>query len=444
MRYTRNALGLLNAQYRSVLKKCLLINLGLFALGASVSTAAAVTLSPTLDSLKAEAQKSKAVKGTYELNTTSGTAKVTINQKTYYFTPSSDKDLLQTLAGTSAGIITSKGGTPKSISFDVSKLPASVFEYETDSKTDYIALKTNNMHTSPNISWEKVEKNEAGVVTVKLPNKQTEYYKYTVDSDNYTLGIRLTDLTTDVGSATEKVLFNGLNLSDSSEVKGGAINNTLNGGYNIYADFIGNHISVITTSSYAKAYGGAIYNGENGTIGNITGDFIGNYASATATTTSSDAADDAYAYGGAIYNSGTIGDIIGDFIGNYVSATATTTSSDDEVWVYANGGAIYNIGAIGNITGDFIGNYATSSSAYASYAYGGAIYNSGTIGNITGDFIGNYVSTETDWGFGGAIYNDGTIGDIIGDFIGNHAVGKGEYGYAYGGEKSTATIKVGK
>ena len=34
MNYTRTALGLLSAQYRSVLKKCLLLNLGLFALGA--------------------------------------------------------------------------------------------------------------------------------------------------------------------------------------------------------------------------------------------------------------------------------------------------------------------------------------------------------------------------------------------------------------------------
>ena len=39
MKYTRNALGLLNAQYRSVLKKCLLINLGLFALGAGAANA---------------------------------------------------------------------------------------------------------------------------------------------------------------------------------------------------------------------------------------------------------------------------------------------------------------------------------------------------------------------------------------------------------------------
>ena len=39
MKYTRNALGLLNAQYRSVLKKCLLINLGLFALSAGAANA---------------------------------------------------------------------------------------------------------------------------------------------------------------------------------------------------------------------------------------------------------------------------------------------------------------------------------------------------------------------------------------------------------------------
>lgn len=44
MRYTRTALGLLNAQYRSVLKKCLMINLGLFALGAGAANAEDYTL----------------------------------------------------------------------------------------------------------------------------------------------------------------------------------------------------------------------------------------------------------------------------------------------------------------------------------------------------------------------------------------------------------------
>jgi hypothetical protein len=40
MKYSRTAIGLLTAQYRSVLKKCLLINLGLFALGAVSATPA--------------------------------------------------------------------------------------------------------------------------------------------------------------------------------------------------------------------------------------------------------------------------------------------------------------------------------------------------------------------------------------------------------------------
>ncbi|MCI7487289.1 MAG: hypothetical protein MSB80_07405, partial [Alphaproteobacteria bacterium] len=466
MRYTRNALGLLNAQYRSVLKKCLLINLGLFALGAGVSTAnAAVTLSPTLSSLKTKAQQTGAVSEEYELKELDANAKVPegkaavrIGKNVYYFGPEDDKfgpkdaKLLSILAGTSAGVITSEYGKLY-ISFDVSKLPASVFEYKTGTETDHnfvvqeadkdgnitkkyyqIALKTDKIGTSKAIKWSTDAAGATGSVAtgivatgsveVKLPNSDTQtlYYKYTVDSGNYTLGTRLTNLTEDVGSATQKFLFKGLKqTSDSSEMKGGAIYNTSTDGYNIYADFIGNY----TESGNSKAYGGAIYN--SGTIGDIIGDFIGNY-----TSTSS---DDYYFGGGAIYNDrGAIGsNITGDFIGNYVSATATTTSSDDAVWVHANGGAIYNIGAIGNITGDFIGNYATSSSAYASYAYGGAIYNGGTTGNITGDFIGNYASSENETAEGGAIYNDGTIGDIIGDFIGNHAVGKGGYGYAYGG-----------
>ncbi len=179
-------------------------------------------------------------------------------------------------------------------------------------------------------------------VAVKLPNKQTEYYKYTVDSDNYTP--RLTNLTKDVGSATEKVLFKGLN--DSSDAEGGAIYNTSNGGYNIYADFIGNY----------ALYGGAIEN-RGGTIGNITGDFIGNYVS--------------YSYvadGGAIYNgeNGTIGNISGDFIGNYASSETGT----------AQGGAIYNSGTI-TIAGasTFTDNYVEVNGGKTS----NAIHNLGTV-----------------------------------------------------------------
>ena len=463
MKYTRNALGLLNAQYRSVLKKCLLINLGLFALGASISTAnAAVTLSPTLDSLKAEAQKAGAVSSeAYTLTKLNsgakvpeGQAAVRIGKNVYYFGPKDgkfgpkDAKLLSILAGTSAGIITSEGGTPKSISFDVSKLPASVFSYEIGTENDHnfvvqeadkdgnitkkyykVVLNTDNMHTSPNISWEKVgadKKDETGVVAVNLPNKQTEYYKY-----SYNQPAGRTVYTSQQTNLSGDVNADFIGSSSSSYSSGGAIYNDENGTIgSITGDFIGNNaiwsggainnygfIGDITGDFIGNYgyYGGAIYNGYKGTIGDITGDFIGNYVSDITTSSS------AYARGGAIYNGykGTIGDITGDFIGNYAS------SENKE----AEGGAIYNgeDGTIGNITGDFIGNYTNS--------YGGAIYNDrGTIGNITGDFIGNYSSAKSGTAKGGAIYNDrGTIGNITGDFIGNYISVSSEYGSAEGG-----------
>ena len=414
MKYTRNALGLLNAQYRSVLKKCLLINLGLFALGAGVSTAAAaVTLSPTLDSLKTEAQKAGAVSSeAYTLTKLNsgakvpeGKAAVRIGKNVYYFSPNTGENakLLSILAGTPVASI-DDAANPSTIKFDVTnistKFPSSVFEYKTGTENDYnfvvqevdqdgnitkkyykVVLNTDNMHTSPNISWEKVgadKKDETGVVAVNLPNKQTEYYKYSYNQP-----------------ANRNVY-----TSQQTNLSG-----------DVNADFIGS--SADGSSTYS--YGGAIYN--SGTLGNITGDFIGNYA---------------YSYGGAIHNNGTIGNITGDFIGNYASS--------------ADGGAILNNGTIGNISGDFIGNYAYSRERGAQ---GGAISNDyfPTIGNITGDFIGNYVSSSSSSYYyaaqGGAIHNNGTIGNITGDFIGNYASsenGEANGGAIYNYNKGTITI----
>ena len=503
MKYTRAALGLLNAQYRSVLKKCFLINLGLFALGASVSTAsAAVTLSPTLDGLKTEAQKTGAVSSeAYALTKLNagdtvpeGKAAVKIGGSVYYFSPNDGENakFLSILAGTSAASL-DNAANPTEIRFNADNIPASVFSYAEGSETDHnfvvqevgqdgkittkyykVVLKTDNMHTSPNISWEKVnedKKNEDGVVAVKLPNKKTEYYKYTyTDPTNRTVySSQQTSLSGGVDAD-----FVGSSISSSSgSVYGGAIYNKeystignitgnfinnhayalaegVNGGaiYNkgkigdITGDFIGNYASSSTSSAYGGAVsnyrngtigditgdfignyvssssssggvdGGAIYNYRNGTIGDITGDFIGNYASSSSSS---------YVYGGAISNdgNGTIGDITGDFIGNYVSSSAEV-----------NGGAIYNVGTIGDITGDFIGNYASSSFS----AYGGAVHNYGRIGDITGDFIGNYASSSSSsYVYGGAISNNGngTIGDITGDFIGNYVSSSSSY--VYGG-----------
>ena len=446
MKYTRNALGLLNAQYRSVLKKCLLINLGLFALGAGVSTAdAAVTLSPTLDSLKTEAQKTGKAYPLTKLKdgatVPEGQAAVKIGWSVYYFSPNDGENakFLSILAGTSAASL-DNAANPTEIRFNADNIPASSFHYAEGTENDHnfvvqeadqdgnitkkyykIDWETDKIKigTSEAIKWKTESTGATGSVEVKLPNSDnpTKLY-YTVTESKYDKvkeneGDRLTDLTGDVGSATKKVLFKGLKQTSDSYVQGGAINNSLNGNYNIYADFIGNYVSSVNKD----AKGGAIFNDYGTTIGNITGDFIGNYAS-------SSSSENRGAYGGAIFNDyGTIGDITGDFIGNYVSSSSSPSSE-----YAASGGAVSNHGTIGNITGDFIGNYVSSSSSYSSsYTYyhysasGGAIYNSGTIGGITGDFIGNYVSSSYYSASGGAIHNkNSTIGNITGDFIGNY------------------------
>ena len=191
--------------------------------------------------------------------------------------------------------------------------------------------------------------------------------------------------------------------------------NTENFDNPINADFIGNYIQAKTSSGY----GGAIFNYNNATIGNITGDFIGNYVQAQT-----------YGRGGAIYNDyGSIGNITGDFIGNYIQ-------TQNEGY----GGAISNYASsssstatIGDISGDFIGNHVQAQT----YGKGGAIYNYGNLSLINANFTDNYVQTESTNNFdaqGGAIYNSsGTLNITANDgkqsvFDGNKIIYKDSSG----------------
>ena len=293
--------------------------------------------------------------------------------------------------------------------------PISGTEYKVVQEKDLIPHYYNVNTVTPelnnsSVTWTEVT--EEGNNTIKISSPDgTKYYKYTYnapsDYDTTTNSNKTKDLgtiTDPPGTYENPVTYKGgavinnpagstINIenyvfqnnkttatfeSTTSDYKyvnliGGAIYNE--GEISkITSDFIGNSISVTTSSRriQTETSGGAIYN--NGTIGNITGDFIGNSA--------------VYSYGGAITNKGTIENITGNFIGN------------------SNGG-IDNSGTIGNITGNFIGNSADS------YG-GGAIYNGGTIGNITGNFIGNSSGT--------VISNNGTIGNITGDFFNNHNI----------------------
>ncbi len=204
---------------------------------------------------------------------------------------------------------------------------------------------------------------------------------------------------------------------------GGAIlNESINGGYTITADFFKNT---------AQNHGGAFYNyanSGNANIGDITASFIANTAT--------------IGHGGAFYNytNGTdstagIGDITASFIANI--------SGD-------NGGAFYNktdgdnsTASIGNINASFIANTATMGhgGAFTNFASGNNSTNS--IGDITASFIANTADS-----LGGAFYNfanttnaKASIGDINANFIANTAGTSGGAFYNFAlGDNSTASI----
>ena len=402
---------------------------------------------------------------------------VKIGDKSYYYTPTDNKEVLKTLSSTGSvaliettqdnALYATRDG--KYYTYDTTKLKGSGYNLTETTVSDPDNLPANTIvkyevndvtkYYDPTTGLEVAEGDkQEGVNYKEVVTKETIPHYYTVtlnkteygdSSGNETLtygweknskdnlefklnpsnpvGQRITyiyDSSNQLSRLTNSSdnsskIVSGLFLNQSTPFQGGAINNSGKLG-SIEANFIGNYAS---STSYSSLSGGAIYN-HYGTIGSITGDFIGNHSSSTSSSP--------YVYGGAIYNYGyygrtaTIGDITGDFIGNHSSGSSP----------YVYGGAIYNyaygtntVATIGDITGDFIGNYASGKSSY-----GGAIYNYAketntvaTIGDITGDFIGNYASSK-DSANGGAIYNNaknssGTaiIGDITGDFIGNYA-----------------------
>ena len=246
-----------------------------------------------------------------------------------------------------------------------------------NSALDIVNKALEQLSTHDTIKWQEVPESEkdteitnSGVVSFVIPDESVKYYRYSYNPNDYN------------NSSNERKLYT-MHL------------NNLSG--DVDADFIG--------SESSSAYGGAISNSYNSTIGNITGDFINN------------SLQSAYSIsqGGAIYNQGTISNITGNFINNYAHGDFDSY-----------GGAIYNNnhGTIGNITGNFINNSAQA----ITVARSGAINNrdNSTIGNITGNFINNHAQATSSSALGGAItnYYNSTIDNIINsNFIGNYVTG---------------------
>ena len=251
---------------------------------------------------------------------------------------------------------------------------------------------------------------------------------------------------TDNASKTTSITgyFKQNSLITVNEGKGAAIYNYRGEIGNIVGDFVENYIR--STTSLVR--GGAIFN-DKGTINSIKGDFIGNYVSGNhaqggaiqnegyITNAIEGSFTNNYALGvsdpargGAIYvgNNYSVGNIIADFTGNYAKSLNYK----------AYGGAInINLGAsIGNITGKFINNYIY---AGGEDSKGGALMidsgvtlgqkdgNNNVIGGIiNSSFTDNYIKNTNSIGVaqGGAIYTKSALNIIadnaISEFTGNY------------------------
>ncbi len=430
--------------------------------------AAAATLTPTLDTIKAEAAN---ISGSYELmepvippaladlpeDTIIAAIKliannrdylnrvpdeyreafasilpedailVEIDNKMYYFTSSdNDAERFRTLAGTVAGNLTEDengifelNGTK--YSFNTEAIPASVFEYTEGTAEDY--------------NFTMQEANAEGNLT-------TKYYKVVLKPEKFTTkeNIKWEFLGTDYYSPEYK----DNNLADDNQIKGymyigiGGMQQYESYGY-IYTKPDGYKIKTgtplhfdINSPSETNAYrfGGAALNNPAGNkIGDIKDTVFAN--NQVTGKISGNSVKDLRVYGGAIYNAGIIGDINADFVNNFV----TVNTYAIYIHGFGYGGAIYNDenAIIGDINGDFIGHFPS----YAGNLLGGAIYNRGSIGDITGNFIDNYQ----------AINNSGHVGDVTGNFIGNEDAivnqAGGSLGYITGNFFENASLKGG-
>ena len=260
MKYSKSVIGLLNAQYRSVLQKCLLINLGIFALTLPVKAEEIVFPYPTLDRLNAEDPDTYIRKSAYSLLDEGETS--------------------------NTGMVI----TAYSIDDEDGKIVS-----EMEKQLDILQTTYRDRTGEQNISYAWNDNTGRLNVTISGASiRPTQNSDGTFDGDfvgNSKFDYKGGGLynRTNLDNIETKFIGNAITGYKSS---GGAIFNAANVG-SLTGNFIGNT---------ADLAGGAVANDEK--ITTITGDFIGNIAT------------NAKSLGGALRNQGTITNVYGDFIAN--------------------------------------------------------------------------------------------------------------------------------
>ncbi len=350
------------------MKKCFLINVGVFALG---------MVSAQADNFKLDAEK---------LSTSSNIKWVEISADQY---DESNKNMIKV---------------------DLSENETQYFQYTYTNDPDRKTINERQTALSGNVlaDFKDIASSVGGSAIYN--DKKTldvigDFINNSVNSDSgYQPGAIFNK-----GNITVNGNFIG-NQTSSILGYGGGFYNTLGGNFSsITGDFINNGITAET------ACGGGIYVTLNKEKGDIIGNFIGNYLRQESDN------PDRYSKGGAVdLWQAKIGTVDGYFINNNIKAH------------HLGQGAAMNMGnsSVDTIKGLFVNNRAVIE-ADSFLLTGGAIdmYNNEPteqmfVGKINADFYYNSAVHLTGRAYGGAIYtSDATIDYISGNFVGNYAQG---------------------
>ena len=449
MKYTRNALGLLNAQYRSVLKKCLLINLGLFALGAGAANAEDYSLkaedlstsknitwkeigadkyeadNPNMLKVELSADKAQYFEYTYTQPEGGKVYKTRKEGKEGALTGDITADFKDIISNVDGGALSNAAGNTLNITGDFLN---NQIDNTGSGNWGGAIYNGGTLSLKGDMIGNHIVRDGAVDGGAIFNNKSTAQIKEIIG--NYIGNYLVSNTNTD--TAYGGAIFN-YNKAEIGKIEGKFIGNHTKGKFNVYrvsgasGGAIENYesskigkISGIFINNYAEntglggTNGGAISNSQNSIMQSITADFYNNYLNGT----------EGLHQGGAIYNykGSSIGNITGNFFDNHVLGQNNASNASGVA-----GGAIFNASSsIESINGKFAGNYINNKKG-VTQANGGAIASVGDtakINLIKADFINNYSSNKEGFSNGGAVYNlRSTINEIKGNFTDNYALG---------------------
>ena len=456
LKLTRTGLGLLTRQYRSVLKKCWLINAGLFGLAAATMPSAALA-STLADYITNSADASAAIYAMTQNESITGSlgAMVGTGYNLIVNGQYGDNQKYTVDGNGYAGINIGLGQTLSLYDVIFSNM-ANPFNNAGNLNLKNVEMVSNNWETTDSVNSSIIDNASTGVVSIEdskfnnnsVTQKHNRFVGLFIDNKGHITQI-----------VNAEVNYNTSTTRDAaSSLWGGLISNGFGKDGGIYpsasidlirdSSFIGN----TAHSTIAAPHGGVILNtGIIGTIDSVK--FQDNVMYS-----------DANQFGGA---HGTVIDNNTDDIGVYGRIDKITNAVFKNNGVYRTGdetttgnyhasaSAIDNYGYIGEISNTvFEGNWSKSDASSTTgaimsfYAPGGlgiierfinvtfknnSSY-SKTIGATAGamsiqnssyiqaDFSGNYAESDSGYAYGGAMYISAAsnIGEIIGDFSDNY------------------------